>query len=1387
MLSTIGRTRTHYGDRFKHPRLSDEELRNGCRLGLDSWADTGCSGKHSYVEEFIEGKTVTATGFTSALGSMKDLPMANVVYAYDTKDGATILLEYNNTIYMGSDMDDSLCNPIQLEENNVRVDLRPKAYYPSESGAQSITFSNDFSIPIDYDGVLPCISIRRPTAHELATCERLQLSSKYDWDPYKFKSSFCATSTRNNDIFEMYLDYNDNTDPISSELSFMSINTFIANSEPTYLPNLDAENHSSIHAVKRATSSSLSPQELSKLWRIGLKTASDTLKATTHQCIRTTGVLAKRFKTDRSQLRYKQLSKRYGPFYVDFLKSNVTSIRQYIGGTLYTNKLGFKQFFPCTNETSEETGATLRSFIELVGLPPALHSDNHGNFKDGLFKRLLRRFGIASTYTEPHSPWQNRAEAAIGELKRHARKIMQETQTPIRLWCFAYEYSANILSLCTTTRYDLHGRTPYEATMNYTPDISEYASFGWYQWCWYYDEKTKTKQLCRWLGPSHGIGQSFCSYILLDNGSFIARSSVIGISEAELHEENLKRLCDQFTKSVNEKIGNYKQGAYNDSQPGEIYYTAFGDQSDEDDNVLPYGAEEQSPQFDEVNQEYLDSLDNYIGTNVTIPGKNGEPPVIAIIKGRKRDHLGNPIGEKHINPVLDTRVYNLEFPDGRVEEYGVNTIVENICEQVDEYGWDSGLVDEIVSFRKDEEVAIPKGERSVVQVNGITKPVITTKGWDIQIRWTDGTTDFIPLYLAKQSMPIQVAEYALANGYESEPAFKWWVKKVLRHHKRTISKVKARMRKPNRFKFGVKVPMTVEEALRLDHENGNTLWFDAIEKEMKNSRVAFKLLGREDNPPVGFKEITCHLIFDVKMDLTRKARYVAGGHLTDPPSSLTYASVVSRDSVRIAFLVAALNNLDILAGDIQNAYLNAETKEKVYFRAGDEWKSDQGKVVVIVRALYGLKSSALAWRNHLSEILGNKYLGFQSSLADPDVWFKASVKPDGSKYYSYILVYVDDILIVDQNPKTYMDMLESKYTVKPSSIGEPKVYLGADIGKAYYPDGSYSWTMSSDSYVKEAIKNVKKRLKDDSLEFNKKLSDKNYSPKQPFSNASYRPELDTSQECDDDQTNFYQNLIGVLRWIIELGRIDIAFEVSTLSRYLAQPRTGHLVQALHIFKYLEIHSRNDLAFDPMYHTFVSDLKNDELIQSMKDLYVDAVEDLPTNAPEPRGLPVQLNCFVDADHAGDRKTRRSQTGIILYGNSAPLVWYSKRQNTVESSTFGSEFVALRIATELIKSLRYKLRMFGVPLDGPTNLFCDNEAVYKNSSLAESQLKRKHQSICYHTVRECVAAGIMVVHWVDSKYNLADILTKSLPASSRIFLRSHIMYTDKDDFDRQSLAN
>ena len=204
------------------------------------------------------------------------------------------------------------------------------------------------------------------------------------------------------------------------------------------------------------------------------------------------------------------------------------------------------------------------------------------------------------------------------------------------------------------------------------------------------------------------------------------------------------------------------------------------------------------------------------------------------------------------------------------------------------------------------------------------------------------------------------------------------------------------------MKFGVKITSTVEEAKWFDKENGKTLWQDDIAKERSNSRVAFDPLDEGEPPPPGYKPIGCHLIFEVKPDLCWKARYVAEGYRSKPPTAMSYASVVGRGSVRIGFLLATLNNLDVLAGDIQNAFLNAPCAEKVYFIGGPEWGALTGRVIVIVRALYGHKSAGASWRHHFADFLRSPEMNFFEPKADENVWMKAATFPDGRKYYTYI-------------------------------------------------------------------------------------------------------------------------------------------------------------------------------------------------------------------------------------------------------------------------------------------------------------------------------------------------------------------------------------------------
>ncbi len=186
----------------------------------------------------------------------------------------------------------------------------------------------------------------------------------------------------------------------------------------------------------------------------------------------------------------------------------------------------------------------------------------------------------------------------------------------------------------------------------------------------------------------------------------------------------------------------------------------------------------------------------------------------------------------------------------------------------------------------------------------------------------------------------------------------------------------------------------------------------------------------------------------------------------------------------------------------------------------------------------------------------------------------------------------------------------------------------------------------------------------------------------PLAN-NYRPELDVSPVLNDAQHNLYQQLVGILRWAVELGRIDIHLPVALMAQYLAQPREGHLHQVFHIFAYIKAHLRSRILLDDT----IPYVNQEHFIPAdWCKFYPDAVEAIPSNAPEPRGNPIVVSCFVDADHAGNRVTRRSHTGIIIFCNCAPILWFSKRQNTIETSTFGSEFVAARIAVELIESIR-----------------------------------------------------------------------------------------------------
>jgi hypothetical protein len=180
-------------------------------------------------------------------------------------------------------------------------------------------------------------------------------------------------------------------------------------------------------------------------------------------------------------------------------------------------------------------------------------------------------------------------------------------------------------------------------------------------------------------------------------------------------------------------------------------------------------------------------------------------------------------------------------------------------------------------------------------------------------------------------------------------------------------------------------------------------------------------------------------------------------------------------------------------------------------------------------------------------------------------------------------------------------------------------------------------------------------------------------------------------------------------------------------------------------------------------------------QSWKEQYPNAQEEIPDDVPRPLGKTIHLVTHVDASHASNLSNRRSTTGFIVLANGTPVYWHSKEQHTIETSTFGSEIVAGRIAAEKIMEYRYKLRMMGVPIDGPAILFCDNKSVVTSCSILSSTLKKRHNALAYHKLRECVAAGIIQIFHVPGKENVADILTKPVDGSTFKRHRNRLLTT------------
>ena len=621
--------------------------------------------------------------------------------------------------------------------------------------------------------------------------------------------------------------------------------------------------------------------------------------------------------------------------------------------------------------------------------------------------------------------------------------------------------------------------------------------------------------------------------------------------------------------------------------------------------------------------------------------------------------------------------------------------------------------------------------------------------YNVMVEWETGEITDEPLSLIAADDPVTCAEYAKKHDLLHLDGWKR-LKHIAKNQKqqtRAINQSKIRqVRRSAVYQFGFLIPKDYKQALQLDEQNGNSKWYDATKLEMDqiNEYKVFQDHGKAkydpksrkvSNAPIGYQKIRIQSIFAVKHDGRHKARLVAGGHLTPDPIESIYSGVVSIRSLRLVIFLAKLNNLEVWRADIGNAYLEAKTKEKLYIVAGPEFEELEGHIMVIYKALYGLKGSGLRWSQKIHDIMLD--MGFSPSKADPCVWLR---KAKCATKYEYVAIYVDDLLIACDCVSDFIHTLKKKHNLKLKGEGPLKYHLGCD----YHMDPDGTRVAQPKKYISKILDSFHQMFPGETLPQVKSPLDKND-----------HPELDNSELASDDLITKFMCMVGQLQWAVTLGRYDILAHVMSMSRFRLAPKVGHIERMKRIYGYLSRTKHYALRFrtaEPNY-MYLPDLEYD-----WSRIYGGVVEEIPKDAPEPLGKSVTTTTFLDANLLHDLITGRSVTAVLHFFNLTPGDWYSKRQATVENATYGSEFAAAKTATEQIIDIRQTLRYLGVPIKSKAYMFGDNKSAVTNSTAPHSLLSKRHNILSYHRVREAIAAKILLFHWCDSSQNKSDILSK-----------------------------
>ena len=557
----------------------------------------------------------------------------------------------------------------------------------------------------------------------MESCRWIELTSTSDWDPNA--DQFQEEEER---VIHGFAD----TDHPMNDRTIGALETIVSPASfPTYLSKKAAYivQVGALSASKQSHPHSLRDR-ISSIFGVGLETANRTLEATTQLALRNAiHPNQRRYRTEVAQLRYPRLGGQHGRFHTDTFFAAQPSLSRCTMGQMFTNDVNFSKFYPMKRKS--EASDALVSFMQDIGIPCELHSDDAKELTEGKMGELLRKFWIKGTESEPYSPWQVRAELCICEVKKAVWHTLMKTNAPKRLWDYCTIYHCELRNLMVHPHYKAQGRTPHEIVTGRTPDISEYLDYHWFQTVWYLDQDAQfpeeRRKLGKWIGVAHRVGQALCYYILPASARPIVRSTVQPLTQDELSSPTVKACIQDLDLSIRDKV----------STADDDFVDPPVELQDEDDSLDvhfdPMEPEAERPEADDFTPE---ALDNLINAEVILP--KGDILIPARVIGRKRDESGNPIGTANTNPILDTCLYDVQFLDGRVETYAANIIAENIYSQLDDEGNRFLLLEEIMDHRRGKN-AVHIDDKYIIH-NGRKTPRCTTQGWEFLIKWRDGST-----------------------------------------------------------------------------------------------------------------------------------------------------------------------------------------------------------------------------------------------------------------------------------------------------------------------------------------------------------------------------------------------------------------------------------------------------------------------------------------------------------------------------------------------------------------------------------------------------------------------------------------------------------------------